>query len=70
MFSKNAIEVNVMEEFMNGTFDNSVTKCREVWVNGILAVNMKDYVLPIARLGNGQPANLAPWGYFPDNPNN
>lgn len=62
MFAKDAIEVNVMDEFMNGTFDNRTTKCREVWCNGILAINMKEYVIPFARLGNGKPANLLPWG--------
>lgn len=67
---KDAVEVNVMDEMMDGTFDNRVTNCREVWVNGTLAINIKSYVMPHVRLGNGKPANLLPFGTFPDNPNN
>lgn len=70
MFKPNAQEVNVMDEFMDGTFDNRVTKCREVWVNGILACNIKDYTFPHLRLQNGEPANLIAFGSYPDNPNN
>lgn len=71
MFSKDAEHVNVMDEFMNGTFDNKKTNCREVWVNGILAINHPVYVLECVRDGlTGQKLAFSPFGEFPDNPNN
>lgn len=70
MFKSDAQEVNVMDEFMDGTFDNRVTKRREVWVNGILACDIPEYVFPHLKLQNGEPAKLSAFGTFPDNPNN
>lgn len=71
MFAKDAVEVNVMDEFMDGTFDNLKTGRREVWVNGILAINIPAYALDSIRCGiTGEKVNLSDWKSFPDNPNN
>lgn len=71
MFAENAVEVNVMDEFMNGTFDNLKTNKRELWVNGILAINQPMYVLENLRCGiTGEKLSFSPWKTFPDNPNN
>ena len=71
MFSKDAEHVNVMDEYMNGTFDNKRTNRREVWVNGILAINQPHYVLENIRDGlTGEKIKFAQFGTFPDNPNN
>lgn len=70
MFSKEAKEVNVMDEFMDGTFDNRVTKRREVWVNGSLACDIPEYLFKHLKDQKGDKIELADFYTYPDNPNN
>lgn len=56
-------------DVLNGTFDRLHNKTREVWVNGILALEIQKAAFPHMRDGRtGQLLNLAPFGTYPDLP--
>ena len=59
---------NVTER--DGTYDNRATNKREVWVNGIFAVNVPAVAFSHLRDSRGLPITVAPWSYFPDAPRN
>jgi hypothetical protein len=59
-----------MNEYLEGTFDNRKTKCREVWVNGELVCNLNSSSFEHLKLQNGVPANPIAFGSYSDNPDN
>jgi hypothetical protein len=60
------MSLNKTTENLTGTFDRDDTCTRQVWVNGILGLEIHKMALPFVRQGNGKPANLVAWGTFPD----